>query len=854
MKAEEVELPIGGMTCAACARTVESQLGHAEGVEKASVNFATRTASVRFDPARTQVERLIAAVEDVGYEVPQQPQEIAEQAEARELRKRLIVGAVFAVPVFLLGMFERLPLAQFVLTLPVLLYAGRQFYEDAWTALRHGSANMNTLIALGTGAAFLYSCWVLFTGGRDVYFEAAAVIVVLILLGRLLEARARGRASDAIRRLMKLQPATARVVRDGAEQEVPLADVQTGDIVIVRPGDRVPVDGVVREGASEIDESMLTGESLPVAKNVDAKVFGGTVNGTGAFRFVATKVGRATALAQIVDLVKRAQGSKAPVARMADVVSGYFTVAVLAIALVTFGVWLIFAPVGFALVNAVAVLIIACPCAMGLATPTAIMAGTGRGAERGILIKGGEALEAAARIDTVILDKTGTITTGKPRVVRIQPSAGFKEDEILRLAAAVEQWSEHPIAHAILDRAGKLGVPKAEGFEALPGRGAQATVEGRRVLVGRGDAGAIAIDIDGVRAGEFEIADEVKPEAADAVQRLRAMGIEVWMITGDHARVARDVAREVGIDESHVLAEVLPEHKDSEVVRLRAAGKRVAMVGDGINDAPALARANVGLAIGTGTDVAIEAAGIILMRGDLRGVPDALELARATLRVIRQNLFWAFAYNAVGIPIAAGLLYPWTNWTLSPMIASAAMAMSSVSVVTNSLRLRHVGQMLALLCLFALPMRMPAQDPMIQTTGCPARTVAAPTQSLAPEDYVELRRTPCYGRCPVYRVRLYADGRIEWTGERFVKVTGPATAKVASETARALIDKFRAAGYWNLCETYDRRITDVPATITLLHIAGTEKSVFDRANAAPDWLRESERAIDSLAGTDRWIK
>ena len=858
MKVEEVELPIGGMTCAACARTVERQLGHAEGVERASVNFATRTASVRFDPARTHVEQLITAVEDVGYEVPQQPQEIAEQAEGRELRKRLIAGAVFAIPVFVLGMMERMPDVQFVLTLPVLVYAGRQFYEDAWTALRHGSANMNTLIALGTGAAFFYSCWALFTGGMDVYFEAAAVIVVLILLGRLLEARARGRASDAIRRLMKLQPATARVVRDGAEQEVPLIDVQSGDIVIVRPGDRVPVDGVVREGASEIDESMLTGESLPVAKAVDSEVFGGTVNGTGAFRFIATKVGRATALAQIVDLVKRAQGSKAPVARMADVVGGYFTVAVLAIALVTFGVWLAFAPVGFALVNAVAVLIIACPCAMGLATPSAIMSGTGRGAQRGILIKGGEALEAAARIDTVILDKTGTITTGKPRVVRIQPANGFSEEQVLRLAAGVEQWSEHPIARAICQSwaSRHVGQPiaAAAAFQAAPGRGAEATVEGRHVMVGRGEAGAIAIDVDGVRAGEFEIADEVKPEAAEAVRRLRAMDIEVWMITGDHVRVARDVAREAGIDESRVLAEVMPEHKDREVARLRAAGKRVAMVGDGINDAPALARADVGIAIGTGTDVAIGAAGIILMRGDLRGVPDALGLARATLRVVRQNLFWAFAYNAVGIPIAAGLLYPWTGWTLSPMIASAAMAMSSVSVVTNSLRLRHVGVVPALLCLLILPWSMTAQDPMIQTTGCPTRTVAAPTQSLAPEDFIELRRTLCYGRCPIYRVRIYADGRIEWTGESFVRVTGPATANVAPEDARALIEKFRAAGFWSLCESYDRRITDVPAAITQLHIAGSEKSVRDRANAAPDWLRESEHAIDALAGTSRWIK
>jgi P-type Cu+ transporter len=685
---EEIELPIGGMTCAACARTVERQLGATDGVEKASVNFATRTASVAFDPGRTRIENLVAAVEDVGYTVPQQPQELAEETEAREVRRRLIVAAIFAAPVFVLGMLERLPTVQGVLTVPVLFYAGLPFFKDAWTALRHWSANMNTLIALGAGAAFFYSVWALAFSHGDVYFEAAAGIVVLILLGRLLEARARGRTSDAIRRLMKLQPDTARVVRDGAEREVSANDVQPGDMVVVRPGERVPVDGTLREGGSEIDESMLTGESLPVAKAIGSTVYGGTLNGAGAFRFQATRVGRGTALARIVELVKRAQGSKAPVARMADVVSGYFTVGVLIIAAITFGVWLAYAPAGTALVNAVAVLIIACPCALGLATPTAIMAGTGRGAERGILIKGGEALETAARVDTVILDKTGTITTGQPRVVRVHARDGFTEANVTRAAAAVERWSEHPVARAIVEHAGPGELENATQFRAVAGRGAEAMVGGKRVFVGRGNAGTIALDVDGVRAGEFEVADQVKPEAREAVQRLESMGIEVWMITGDHAQVARDVAREVGIDAARVVAEVLPDRKDREVERLRSEGRRVAMVGDGINDAPALARADVGIAIGTGTDVAMETAGIILMRGDLRSVPGALELARETLRVIRQNLFWAFGYNAIGIPIAAGLLYPWTGWMLSPMIASAAMAMSSVSVVTNSLRLR----------------------------------------------------------------------------------------------------------------------------------------------------------------------
>ncbi len=687
--ANELELPIGGMTCAACARTVERQLAGSPGVGRASVNFATKIASVSYNPAETRVEDLVAAVEQVGYEVPREPQEIGEAAEARETRRRLVFGAVFAIPVFVLGTLERAPVVQFILTLPVLFYAGRGFFLDAWTALKHRSANMNTLIALGTGAAFLYSVWVVLTGGTGVYFEAASVIVVLILLGRTLEARALGRASDAIRRLIDLQPSTAHVIRDGGEQIIPLADVRIGDIVVVRPGERVPVDGVVRGGSSEIDESMLTGESLAVSKAPGAQVFAGTANGTGAFRFEAEKVGRHTALAQIIDLVKRAQGSKAPVARLADVVSGYFTVAVLAIAVVTFAVWLFFAPVAMAVVNAVAVLIVACPCAMGLATPTAIMAATGRGAERGLLIKGGAPLETAANIDTVVLDKTGTITTGRPVVKSVRALNGYSEEALLRLAASVERWSEHPVAHAIVSRARELEPAGSTGFRAIPGKGAEAMVAEKLVFVGRGDAGAIAVDIDGVRSGEFEIVDEVKPAARAAVGRLRAMDIDVWMITGDNRRVALEIAHEVGIDESHVLAEVLPDAKEREVARLKSEGRRVALVGDGINDAPALARADVGIAIGTGTDVAIDAAGIILTRGDLSGVPEALALARQTMRIIRQNLFWAFGYNALGIPIAAGLLYPFTGWMLSPMIASAAMALSSVSVVMNSLRLRN---------------------------------------------------------------------------------------------------------------------------------------------------------------------
>ncbi len=684
---EEIELPIGGMTCAACARAVEGQLAHSEGVSKANVNFATRTASVTFDASRTRLENLIAAVEEIGYEVPRESLEIAEAAEARDLRRRLIVAFLFATPVFVLGMLDRLPMAQMVLTVPVLAISGWPFYRDAFKAARHRTANMNTLVALGTGAAFLYSIYAAFAGAA-VYFEAAAVIIALVLLGRTFEARARGRASDAIRKLFDLQPQAARVIRDGVETELPLDVVVPGDVVVVRPGERIPVDGTVLDGASEIDESMLTGESLPVAKQEGAAVFAGTVNRWGAFRFSATKVGRNTALARIIELVKRAQGSKAPVSRLADVVSGYFTLGVLAIAIVSFLCWIVVAPAGVALVNAVSVLIIACPCAMGLATPTAIMVASGRGAERGILIKDGEALESAARIDTVVLDKTGTITSGKLAVTGLQTRNGFTADEVLRAAASVEQWSEHPIARAIMDRAQGVPLDFAADFQALPGRGAEGKIGGHRVFVGRSGADAVAVEIDGEQAGVFEIADSIRPESAEAVARLRSMKIDVWMITGDHRRAALATGALAGIPESRILAEVLPESKAREVLRLKEEGRKVAMVGDGINDAPALASADTGIAIAAGTDVAVETGSVILMRPDLRGVPEALQLARRTLRIIRQNLFWAFAYNVVGIPIAAGVLYPLTGWTLSPMIASAAMALSSVSVVTNSLRLR----------------------------------------------------------------------------------------------------------------------------------------------------------------------
>jgi Cu+-exporting ATPase len=683
---ERVDLPVSGMTCASCARAIELALAATPGVERARVNLATNTATVEYDAARAHVSDFIAAIEELGYGVPQT--EPRPDAGEPAYRRRLAVAAILAAPVLLLGMWHGLVAApysawiQLALTLPVVCYSGAPFYQAAWTALRHGSANMNSLIALGTGAAFTYSLYETLRGGHQVYYEAAAVIVALILTGRMLEARARGKASSAIRRLMDLQPPTARVLRDGAETETPVEDVRAGEVVVVRPGERIPVDGKVLDGESAVDESMLTGESLPVDKRPGAAVFAGTVNCSGAFRFAATRVGRGAVLQQMIDMVKQAQGSRAPVARLADVVSGYFTMAVLLAALATFGVWLFFAPFATAMVNAVAVLIIACPCALGLATPTAIMVGTGRGAERGILIKGGEALEMAHKIDTILLDKTGTITLGKPRVTGIVPAAGIGEAELLRYAASAERYSEHPLGQAIVEAAGERGVELAEaaGFSAAAGLGVRATVDGRAVEVGR-SAGkpGVNVTVDGAPAGAIEIADVIRPEAAAAVNRLRAMGLAVWMLTGDRRETAEEMARQAGID--NVLSEVMPRDKVERVKQLQAAGRRVAMVGDGINDAPALAQADLGIAMGSGTDIAMEAGGIVLMRGDLNRVADALELSRRTMRIIRQNLFWAFAYNAVGIPVAAlGLL--------SPMVASAAMALSSVTVVTNSLRLK----------------------------------------------------------------------------------------------------------------------------------------------------------------------
>jgi Cu+-exporting ATPase len=737
------------MTCAACARTIERTLTRTPGVDRAGVNFATGRATVRFDPSVIGLPGLAAAVRDVGFDVVEAPpdaseesldraQRDVEEAEYRRVRRHLVVAVAFGLPLVALGMshasFPGSNWVQLALSLPVLFVAGGRFYRGAWAALRHRSADMNTLIALGTGAAFAYSLAVTVAptlvapahGAHAmppaVYYEVAAAIIVLVLVGRVMEARARGRTSEAIRRLIGLQPRDARIIRDGIELDVPVRDVLVGDIVVVRPGERVPVDGEWIDGRSTLDESMLTGESIPVDKIPGSTVFGGTVNGTGTFQFRATRVGRDTALQQIVRLMQLAQANRAPISRLADRVSGVFTPAVLIAAIVTFVVWFDVLPpesrLTVALVNFVAVLIIACPCAMGLATPTAILVGTGRGAERGILVKGGDVLERAHAVTTVVLDKTGTITTGRPEVTDVVPlGASVSADDVLRIAASAERASEHPLAAAVVRAAQvrRLPLSEATAFVAEPGLGVRATIDGREIVVGNrafveaaGLANAEAVDASDALAhrarttmlvaaggsgvlGVIGLADTVRPEATEAIGRLRQLGLRLVMLTGDTPATAAAVALEVapGGEIETVRAGVLPGRKADEVQALQAGGAVVAMVGDGINDAPALARADVGIALGSGTDVAIEAADITLMRPDLRGVAEAIALSRDTLRVIRQNLFWAFFYNVLGIPLAAGVLYPFTGWLLNPMFAAAAMSFSSVSVLANSLRLRR---------------------------------------------------------------------------------------------------------------------------------------------------------------------
>jgi P-type Cu+ transporter len=743
----ELELPIAGMTCASCVNRIERFLKKSDGVESASVNLATEVATVRYLPERTGRSEIARTIEAAGYDLKPPPTD-EEHAARRTLRaaaeaddrvraaeaRRLLRDAVVAIAVaavIMVAMFwpqtsipmETINRLVLVPATIIQLWVGRRFYASAWRAGRHGGTTMDTLVAVGTTAAWAYSVvvtldpsWVHEAGLHpETYFDSSTIILGLVVLGRWLEARAKTRASGAIRRLIGLQATSALLIEPGGDRAVPIEEIQPGDLLRVRPGDRLPVDGVVIEGGSAVDEAMLSGEPVPVVKRVGDEVFGATVNTTGTFAFRATRVGADTALARIVSLVEHAQGSKAPIQRLADRVSEIFVPAVLALAGLTFAGWYLFGAeprLTLALTSFIGVVIIACPCAMGLATPTAILVGTGRGAEAGILFRGGAALEQAHRVDTVVFDKTGTLTAGRPVSGDIEPIGGWSADELLDLAASLETGSEHPLGAAIVARArlAELGFRAVTEFTAAAGHGVEGVVGDRHLVVGtarllrdrgidpsglleRADAIAAAgrtpvwIAVDGRLAGIVEISDPVKPEARPAIAELRAAGIDVWLVTGDQARTAAAVAAQVGIAPDRTLAEVLPADKEAAIARLQADGRIVGMVGDGINDAPALARADVGIAIGSGADVAIEAAGVTLVGGDPRGVPAAIALSRATMAIVRENLFWAFAYNVVLIPVAMGLLVP-VGITLSPALAAAAMALSSVAVVTNSLRLR----------------------------------------------------------------------------------------------------------------------------------------------------------------------
>jgi P-type Cu+ transporter len=730
-----VRLSISGMSCAGCVASVENALRAVPGVAEATVNLAERTATVRGSIAGAA---LVAAVKAAGYGAAElrgledeSSKEAAERAHYLGLWRKFAVAAALGFPLMAADPLGIMPMMHTeeerwfwlvvgVLMLGVLVYSGGHFFRGAWKSLRVHNANMDTLIALGTGSAWLYSMLVVLfpdsvpSLAHYAYFEAAAIIIALINLGQALEHRARGKTSEAIKRLIGLQPRTARIVRNGVELDVPISDVGLEETVRVRPGEKIPVDGRIIEGHSTVDESMLTGEPMPVAKTVGAEVVGGTLNRSGTFLFQATRIGADTALAQIIEMVRRAQSSKPAIGRLADRIASVFVPAVLVIAVLTFLAWFNFGPepvVSFALVATMTVLIIACPCALGLATPISIMVGVGKAAEFGILIRNGEALQQAGRLTAVVLDKTGTITTGRPTVTALVPVAGVSEEQLLQTAAGVERGSEHPLAEAIVAAARERGLKPArpKGFEAVAGQGVAATVDGRRVLFGNArlmagngvDVAALApaaaelarqahsamyLAMDGVPAGLVAVSDPVKPDSRAAIARLHAEGLKVVMITGDSRATAEAVARAVGVDE--VIAEVLPADKADRVAAFQRAGAIVGMVGDGINDAPALARADVGFAIGTGTDVAIESADVTLIRGSLHGIADAIAISRATVRNIRQNLFGAFVYNTIGIPVAAGVLYPLFGLLLNPIIAGVAMAMSSVTVVSNANRLR----------------------------------------------------------------------------------------------------------------------------------------------------------------------
>ncbi|MCR8645351.1 heavy metal translocating P-type ATPase [Paenibacillus sp. N1-5-1-14] len=731
---ETVDFQITGMTCAACATRIEKGLNKLPGVAKATVNLALETAHVEYIPGDVSINDMVKQVDKLGYKASQkQEEQDTSDRKAKELKKhktKLIISAILSFPllwamvshfsftaqyIWLPELFMN-PWFQLALATPVQFIIGRQFYVGAYKALRNGSANMDVLVALGTSAAYFYSLYLTFqsigqTGHHmvELYYETSAVLITLILLGKLFETLAKGRSSEAIKTLMGLQAKTALVIRDGQEVSIPVEEVVKGDVIVVKPGEKIPVDGVVVEGVSSVDESMLTGESLPVEKRVGDNAIGATINKNGILKIEAIKVGKETALAQIIKVVEEAQGSKAPIQRVADKISGIFVPIVVGIAVVTFLIWYFFVDAGnFAssLEKAIAVLVIACPCALGLATPTSIMAGSGRAAELGILFKGGEHLEATHKINAIILDKTGTVTKGKPELTDVITAGNHNETDFLRWVGAAERNSEHPLAEAIVTGIKEKGMelPQAEEFEAIPGFGIRAVVEGKELLVGtrklmakhdvaiegiletmngleENGKTAMLVAIDKQYAGLVAVADTIKETSKEAVKRLKDLGIEVVMITGDNSRTAKAIGDQAGID--NVLGEVLPEGKALEVKKLQAQGKKVAMVGDGINDAPALATADIGMAIGTGTDVAMEAADVTLIRGDLNSIPDAIFMSRKTMANIKQNLFWALAYNVIGIPIAAlGFLAPW--------LAGAAMALSSVSVVLNALRLQRV--------------------------------------------------------------------------------------------------------------------------------------------------------------------
>jgi Cu+-exporting ATPase len=742
---ERTSISIGGMTCAACVRRVETAMRGVEGVQDAAVNLATGRATVTHSPEWGGKVALRRVIEDAGYEYlgvvdtnVEDPVEIARAHEIRELKTKFTIGAVLSVIIFMGTMQDWFPFLSgfprqtmlyflFVLTTPVVFWVGSRFHIGAWKALKQRTSDMNTLVSIGVLSAYVYSSVVTFfpafllkAGVHDhatyahAYYDSSAVIITFILLGRLLEARAKGRTSAAIKRLLGLRPKTAHVLRNGQELDIEIEDVVKGDLIVVRPGEKIATDGVVESGSSAVDESMLTGESIPVMKERGSEVFGATINRTGNFTFRATRIGAETVLAGIIRLVEEAQGSKAPIQRLADRVASVFVPTVIAIAMGTFLIWY-FLPSDHqfsrALLNFVSVLIIACPCAMGLATPTAVMVGTGIGAENGILIKGGEALERAYQLTTVVFDKTGTLTRGEPIVTDIVVAPGSDRRRVLQIASSIEAASEHPLAKAILEKARSEGIDplSIDRFEAISGLGAQAVIDGETCMIGNlrfmeerkiefnhlqeemrkfSEEGKTSVLVSGCSAalGVIAMSDVPKESARETVSVLKGMGLQVAMITGDNLSAARAIGRSLGIE--RVLAEVLPGNKAEEIRRLQKEGEVVAMVGDGINDAPALTAADIGIAIGTGTDVAIEAGDITLIRDDLRAVPDAIRLSARTMKAIRQNLFWAFIYNTIGIPIAAGILYPFWGVLLNPVYAAAAMALSSVSVVTNSLRLR----------------------------------------------------------------------------------------------------------------------------------------------------------------------